>query len=386
MAGRVISITSARRLARTRSERAGYRARLIVFVLVPVALLVIVGLGTLLSASSVTSIRETGDSLYYFKRQALWAILGVVALLVVARIPYRTYQHLAVPLLFATIAALVVVLAVGDVRGGSQRWLSIGSMSVQPSEFAKFSVVAFLAMIMTRREGSLRSFGDFFWPVLLSLGVVGALVMKQPDMGTTLIIGGAAFAVLMASAAPFRYVFGSAALASVAAAVLAAVAPYRWARITSFLDPFADSLDTGFQAVQSLVALGTGGIFGVGLGLSRARWSFLPNAHTDFIFAIIGEETGFVGVLGVIVLFVSFTVAGTLIALRAADRFGRLLGIGIVAWLSLQAVVNIGGVAGIVPITGVPLPFMSFGGSALMTNLAAVGVLVAIARESREAR
>jgi cell division protein FtsW len=173
---------------------------------------------------------------------------------------------------------------------------------------------------------------------------------------------------------------GTAAIAAGAAVVLARTEAYRWDRVTAFLDPFADRLDTGFQAVQSLVALGTGGWFGIGLGLSRARWSFLPNAHTDFIFSIIGEETGFAGSMVVVGLFMLFTTVGTIIALRAPDRFGRLLGIGVVAWISAQAIVNIGGAVALLPITGIPLPFMSFGGSALVTNMAAVGVLLSIAR------
>jgi cell division protein FtsW len=221
---------------------------------------------------------------------------------------------------------------------------------------------------------------DFMWPVAVSVGLVGALVVVQPDLGTALMVAFGAFAVLAASAAPFRYVFGGALFGSGAAVLAAAVSPYRWARVTGFLDGNADPLNGGYQVVQSLVALGTGGLWGVGLGASRARWSFLPNAHTDFIFSIIGEETGLAGSLVVVLLFVALTAAGTLVAYGAADRFGRLVAIGITAWLVAQALVNIGGVVGVLPITGVPLPFVSIGGSALLTEMAAIGILISVAR------
>ena len=225
-------------------------------------------------------------------------------------------------------------------------------------------------------------FRDFLWPVALSMGVVGFLVMMQPDLGTTLLIAAGGFAVLAASAAPLGFVLGGGALGAAGALAASMLSPYRWDRITSFLDTAADPLGSGYQATQSLVALGTGGLFGVGLGASRARWSFLPNAHTDFIFSIVGEETGLAGSLSVLLLFVVLTVAGTMAALRCRDRFGRLVAVGVTTWLMAQALVNIGGVTGLLPITGVPLPFVSFGGSALLTELMAVGMLVGIVRQS----
>jgi len=213
------------------------------------------------------------------------------------------------------------------------------------------------------------------------------LMLKQPDLGTALVIFGAAITVITVSASPLRYVIVTA-LGGTALGTLTALAePYRRARVLSFLDPFNDKLGDGWQVVQSQLALGTGGVFGVGLGTSRARWSFLPNAHTDFIFAIIGEETGFAGGLIVLVLFVWLTVVGIAISYRAPDRFGRLLAAGVVAWLSLQALVNIGGVVGALPVTGMPLPFVSYGGSALLMAMGAAGILVNIARQGeRQAR
>jgi cell division protein FtsW len=345
-------------------------------------MLMIVGLGALLSASSVVGLRQTGDHLFFFKRQLLFVGIGLVVFVVAAKIPYRFYGRFAVPILATAVVGLVATLAVGEVRGGARRWIDLGPVSLQASEFAKFAVVAYLAAVLARNEKGLGSFVNVLTPVVAALLAVGVPLLLQPDLGTTLIIGAAAFGVLAASAAPLRYVLGLAGLGSLGAVLLAWVQPYRWARVQSFLNPDADPLGSGLQALQSLVALGTGGWFGVGLGASRARWSFLPNAHTDFIFAIIGEETGLAGALIVVSLFAVLCIVGSVIAMRATDKFGRLLAIGIVSWLSVQALVNIGGVTRVLPITGVPLPFVSSGGSAMIINLAAMGILVNIARSA----
>ena len=358
------------------------RERRSILLVVPVVMLLVIGLGAMLSASSVVSIRETGDHLFYIKRQILWVGIGLAAFVIATRLPYRLYLRFAVPIYLLAVAALVATLAFGDIRGGARRWIEVGPVTLQPSEFAKLATIIVLAAVLVKKGPLLRQLGHFLLPVLVILGTVAALLLFQPDYGTTLLIGGAAFAVMIASTAPIGFLAGVATLGGVLAVVGALASNYRRERITGFLDPFADPLDTGHQAVQSLVALGTGGWFGVGLGASRARWSFLPNAHTDFIFAIIGEETGFVGASLVIVLFALFGYIGIRIALRAPDLFGRLLAVGIVAWLSLQALINIGGVVGALPITGVPLPFVSSGGNAMLINLAAVGILVNIARST----
>jgi len=356
-------------------------SRTIAFLLVPVGLLLVVGLGSILSASSVLGLRETGDGLFYFKRQIMWLGVGLVGLVTAALTPTRWWRKMAFPLFVMTIGLLAAVLLIGVRSNGATRWLQVGPITIQPSEIAKLTTILFLATIVSRRETSMRRVRDFFWPVALSVGLVSALVIRQPDLGTTLLVAAGAFAVLAASAAPFIYVAGSALLGSAAAVVAAVISPYRWARVTAFLDLQSDPLGSSYQAVQSLVALGTGGVFGVGLGASRARWSFLPNAHTDFVFAILGEETGLVGSLTVVVLFMAFTLAGIYVSYRAVDRFGRLLAIGITTWLAAQAIVNIGGVTGILPITGVPLPFVSFGGTALVMAMVGVGVLISVARD-----
>ncbi len=243
-----------------------------------------------------------------------------------------------------------------------------------------------LATILTRKATYLNSFWHVFWPVTTTLGSVGVLLMLQPDYGTTMLIAASAFMVLIVSSARIRDLVGLMLLGSAAGGFLAIAAPYRLERLTSFLDPNVDPLGLGYHAHQSLVALGTGGWFGVGLGASRARWSFLPNAHSDFIFAIIGEETGLAGALAVISLFVVVALVGVTIVLRSKDEFGRLMAIGLTSWLMFQALVNIGGVIKVLPITGVPLPFVSAGGSAMIANLFVIGVLVNIARLSVKAR
>ncbi len=368
---------------RRRAASAGFvRERRSILLLVPIVLLLIVGLGAMLSASSVISIRETGDALFYIKRQVIWVGLGLAAFVIATRIPYRLYERFAVAIYVLAIAGLMATLLFGDVRGGAKRWIEVGPLTLQPSEFAKLATVIVLAAVLVRKGPLLRRLGHFFVPVAVIVGTVSVMLLLQPDFGTMLLIGAASLAVMLASTAPLGYVAGMATIGAVLAAVGALTRDYRRDRIIGFLDPFADPLNTGHQAVQSLVALGTGGWFGVGLGASRARWSFLPNAHTDFIFAIIGEETGFVGASLVIGLFALFGFLGIRVALRAPDRFGRLLAVGIVAWLSFQALVNVGGVVGALPITGVPLPFVSSGGNAMLVNLAAVGILFNIARSS----
>jgi cell division protein FtsW len=378
----VVSMPNARAALRTiRAVERGV-SRTMMLLLVPVVLLVIIGLGAILSASSVVGLRETGDGLFYFKRQIAWLVVGVVAMVVAAFIPLRWWKKLALPMFVTTLGLLVAVLFVGTRVNGATRWLIVGPVSIQPSEIAKLATVVMLATVVSRRELSMRRYRDFFGPVATTAGLVGGLVMLQPDLGTTLLVFAGAFAVLWASAVPLRHVIGTGIAAGGTALALAMSSPYRWARVTAFLDLQSDPLGTSYQAVQGLVALGTGGLWGVGLGASRARWSFLPNAHTDFVFAILGEETGLAGALAIVAMFAVFTIAGTLIALRCADRFGRLLAVGITSWLSAQAIVNIGGVVGLLPITGVPLPFVSSGGSALVVSLVGVGVLVSVARQA----
>ncbi len=335
-----------------------------------------------LSASSVSASARFGDPFRYFQRQALYALAGAGALLACSRIPYRAWRRIGGILLLVTVALLVAVLhpAAGVAAYGSSRWLSFGPVTVQPSELAKLAVVAFTAVVLERKWGRLHLVEHLALPLLPVVLVIGGLVMLQPDLGTTVIITGAVFVMLFAAGVRLRYLAVSGLVGLVVGMALIFSADYRRRRFLAFLDPWGDATNTGYQLVQSLIALGSGGWWGVGLGASRQKWLYVPNAHTDFIFSILGEELGLVGEVAVLAAFATLVFAGVRVAAHAPDVFGRLLAAGIVGWLGLQTIVNLGAVTGLLPITGVPLPFLSYGGSALVVSLAGVGVLWSIAR------
>jgi cell division protein FtsW len=357
-----------------------------VFLLVTVAMLLTIGLGAMLSASSVVSIRANADQFELFTKQMVWVGLGLSAMVVTSFVPYHVWQKFALPIYTIVVVGLVVTLVVGDARGGATRWIVVGPVTIQVAEFAKFAALSLLAAVLTRKDTLVSDIRHVFVPVVAILGTVSLLLLAQPDFGNVLLIVVPAFVMLAASTVPLRFVLSMAGLGALAMTALAMSADYRKARLLGFTDPFANAQGSGLQAVQSMVALGTGGMFGVGLGQSRARWLWLPNAHTDFIFAIIGEETGFAGAFIVITLFALMAIVGVSIAYRAPDMYGRLLAIGIISWLSVQALVNIGGVVAVLPITGVPLPFISSGGNAMIASLAAIGVLLNIARSTGRPR
>ena len=354
-----------------------------VVLLALVAVLNLIGLVMVLSASSVDSLRTYGSPWYFFERQLLWVVLGSVALLISARIDYRRWRRWSLPAMIAVIGLLFAVLVpgVGISVAGSRRWLGLGSWRVQPSEIAKLALIIYLADLLARRAARMRDAAYSTLPVLLAMGLLGALVMKEPDMGTTMVLAVITFAILWVAGAPLGtigiLVTGGAAFG----VVLAKAAPYRWHRLVAFLHPFADASNTGYQSAQALFALGGGRLSGVGLGAGRSSWGFLPNQHTDFIFAVIGEELGLVGTLVVVALFGVFTVLGVRAALRAPDRFGALLAAGVTAWIVGEAVINIGAVVGLLPVTGVPLPFISFGGSSLVIAMFATGILLNVAKQ-----
>ncbi len=376
---KVTSITAKRTAARQRAEQSVANTRAATTLFAVVAALLVIGVTATMSASSAVAIELQSDRLFFFKRQLVGIGLGVVAMAVASRVPYTLYRKFAAPLFVGTLASLVAVLAIGTGANGATRWIAIGPITIQPSEIAKFSVIVALAAVLEKKHRLLGEFGHFVAPVLAIVGTVGLLIMLQPDLGTTIVIAAAALGVIMASSTPFRFVLYSGGAAVGLATLFAFTADYRLARITGFRNPWADVQGSGWQLVQSYLALGSGGVTGVGLGASRARWFYLPNAHTDFIFAIIGEETGFIGGIVVMFLFLLLAAAGWAIANRAIDPFGRMLATGITVWLSFQAVVNIGGVLGVLPITGITLPFVSYGSTAVAVSMGAIGVLANIA-------
>ncbi|MFO7298947.1 MAG: putative lipid II flippase FtsW [Actinomycetes bacterium] len=386
MTANVTSLAKVRAAARERAERLRTNNRMSTVLLVVAVVLIVIGLGATQSASSAIALNRVEDRFYFFKRQLLGVGMGTVAMLVTSRVSYQRYRKLALPLYLLNVVMLVGVLAVGVTVGGATRWVEIAGIRFQPSEIAKISVPLMLAVIFERKRNLLKSFGHFVVPLVATLGVVVALIMRQPDLGTTIIVASAALAVVAVSATPFRYVLTLGLGAVAGATIMAFGARYRISRIQAFLDPFADPKGNGFQLIQGYYALANGGILGVGLGASRARWFYLPNAHTDFIFAIIGEETGLVGGLTIIGLFAVLAATGCLVAFRAPDDFGRMLAAGITAWISFQALVNIGGVLGVLPITGIALPFVSYGMTALVVSMASLGILVNIAQAGVDAK
>lgn len=379
---RVTSITEIRAAVKNRERTTNATNRLITTLLLVVGTLVVIGLAATISATSTVALSEDSDRWYYLQRQLIGLGLGTVGLVVASKVPYRWYRKAALPLFGLTLVLLVLVLRIGYEAGGATSWIDLGPVNFQPTELAKFSVIVALAAVLERKQRSLSDLGHYLAPVATYVGLVTFLVMLQGDLGGVVIVGACAIAVMVVSTAPLRYVFGTAIGGSVIALAVAHRSPERWSRITSFLDPWADPLGDSFQLVQGYVALGTGGILGTGLGNSRARWFYLPNAHTDFIFAIVGEETGLIGGILVIALLALLAVIGTAIALRTVDPFGRMVAAGITVWLSFQAMVNIGGVLGVIPITGVTLPFVSYGGTSLAISMAAIGVLINIATSS----
>jgi cell division protein FtsW len=357
-------------------------------ILAVVGALTLLGLVMVLSASSVAALDEYGSSWHYFNRQLMWVALGSVALVLAMRVDYHRWAALSRPILGVCLALLVLVLVpgVGVNVNGSSRWLGAGPAQIQPAEFAKFGVLVFVADLLARRSHLLHNSSRTMRPVLVVTGAVAVLLLAQPNLGTTLVIAAIVGSILLAVGMPINRLLGWGILGAMLATYAAMGTGYRRARVLAFLNPWDDPLNTGYQTIQSLVGVVTGGVAGVGLGASRAKWRFLPFAHTDFIFAIIGEELGLIGSLGVTALFVALGALGLRTALKAPDRFGTLLATGITTWLVVQAFVNIGAVIGILPITGVPLPFVSFGGSSMLALMGATGVLLNIARQAAGTR
>lgn len=371
--------SSPKSTAKRQTPSAADRTAVALFAVVIV--LNIIGLVMVLSASSAQALRTTGSSWYYFVRQLAFSGVGAAAFVMCARVDYRRWARGRMLLLGSSAVMLVLVLVpgVGIRVAGSSRWLGVGVVRIQPSEFAKLALAVFAADLLARRAHRTNDPQATLRPVLAMFAAFAFLLMLQPDMGTTMVAGGIVVAVLFVAGVPMGSMMKLCAGAAFAALALARLEPYRWRRMTAFLDPWADPGNTGYQAAQGLVALGTGGWFGIGLGEGRAKRGFLPAAHTDFIYAVIGEELGLLGTLLVVALIVAFGILGVRTALRSPDRFGMLLAAGLTAWIVGQAFINIAAVVGLVPITGVPLPFVSAGGSSLVICMAATGILLNIA-------
>ena len=340
--------------------------------------LVAFGLVMVYSASSARALLSSDAPSYYLKRQAIYAVMGLLALVILSRFDFHRLRHATQPLLAVTFFLLVAVLAIGTAVNGARRWIPIGFMNFQPSELAKLVLALWTAALLARKPAP-RTLGELAKPIGVVVGLACALILIEPDLGTAISIAIMVSAILVVSGTRLRLLASATGIATGIVLLAIWFEPYRRERIFSFLDPWHDPQGAGFQAVQSMIALGSGGFFGVGLGESVQKIYYLPEASTDMIFAIVGEELGLIGAMAVIAAFAVFAYAGFNVALHCRDPFGKRLAAGITALICGQAAVNVSAVMGIAPLTGIPLPFVSYGGSSLVVGLAAVGILLNIA-------
>ena len=389
---RVIDRASAKPIAKPKTTLKREQHQADFSILVAVIALSAIGILMVYSSSAMKAYLQNDDTLAIVGPQIQWAGLGIIAMLIAMRVDYRYLRLVSIPMFVFALGLLALVLLLparglvhSVVVGGSARWLQIGPLpAIHQAEFAKLAMIVYLAHWMAKRGTRISSFWGGTIPFLIIVAPVVALVFKEPDLGTTMVLGLTAFAMFFIAGANLAHlaVMGSIAFFAI---VLVGLRGYQIERIQAWINPWSDPLNKGFHTIQGLMALALGGIVGAGLGESRqAAGLFLPNASNDFIFAIIGEEFGLIGGLVVVALFVLLGYSGIRTALRAPDTFGALLAAGITAWLCLQAFVNIGVVAALLPVTGITLPFISAGGSSLIISFAAVGILLSISRETVE--
>ncbi len=350
-----------------------------------IVVITMIGLIMVLSSSAVRAVDEGSATWSYFARQVVWCVVGMVALVAALYAGPRIRRLARIGwLLSVGLLAAVLVPGVGVQVNGAQRWIAAGGLQVQPSELAKLAMIVLVADLVDRRHRDLddrhRSARRVVRPVMLALGLIAGLIMLEPNLGTTLVIVALTAVMLFAAGTPGRSLAKWLGAFAGAAVLFVARTPWRLNRLMAFRDPWAHSDQTGYQTLQSQAAAAGGGVLGRGLGDSRAKWNYLPEAHTDFIYAVMAEELGLLGGLMMILLFLAIAAIGARITMRAATTFDRLLAVGVTAWFVVQAFINMGAVVGVLPITGVPLPFVSFGGSALLFTMAGAGVLLGVAR------
>ena len=337
-------------------------------------LLVFVGIVAVADASAPQALNVFGDKFKFLKDQLLWAFIGSIVLFITSRINYKFWQKIATPLFFFVVISLILVLipGIGAKLLGARRWISVGPIFFQPSEFAKFGLILFLSKLMSMKKASILYF--------LPLVIVSGLVMLQPDLGTTMIIALTAVVQIFSSEINLLHFTGVGILGSLVVFLLVMVSPYRKERLLTFLEQTSDPLGRSYHIRQILLALGSGGLFGVGLGASKQKYLFLPESSTDSIFAVIAEEVGFIGAMALIFLLGFYVVRGIKIAKHAPDKFSQYLALGISSWIGIQMVLNIASMTALVPLTGIPLPFISYGGSSLVMLMFATGILLNISR------
>lgn len=345
--------------------------------------LCVFGLLMIYSSSAVTSFEEFGENNYYFKKQLVSFGIGLVALFVTSIIDYKIWKKYAVWFLAFTIILLLILFAFPEVSG-AQRWIQIGPLTFQPSELTKLSFIVYMAAWLAKKKDKISDFKNGFLPFIAILSVIGFLIMKQPDMGTMSVIVAIAVVMFFISGASLWHIgTGFVALAGIGWMLIKA-APYRMQRFLVFLNPSNDSLGAGYHINQALLAIGSGGLWGLGFGQSKQKFLYLPEPHTDSIFAIVVEELGFLRAMLVVAVFIFLVLRGFKIVKNAPDDFSRLLVVGIFTWIIVQFFVNIGAIIGLMPLTGIPLPFVSYGGSSLIVLLAAMGIVLNISKQTNQ--
>jgi len=359
--------------------------------------LVLVGFGLVMvfSASSNIAVidkRYNFDALYFTKRQIVWVGLGTVIMLVLMNIRYQFFKKGFILYFIPVLILLALVPFIGSERYGAKSWLGYGSLGIQPTEFAKLAIILYLGRLITKKGEKFRDFKRGLLPVMIVVGFICGLIMLQPDMGSAIILAACAAVIIIAGGSNLRQVFFSGIVVSTVVALVISLAyaikpepwQYRIDRFISFMDPFHDPQGASYQLVNSLYALGHGGFLGVGLGNGIQKLHYLPLAYNDFIFAVIGEELGFLGGALFLLFYLAFLWRGLIVALRCPDIYGTVVGVGIVGLFAIQATINIGGVIGAIPVTGITLPFISYGGSSMLVTLASMGVLLSISREANK--
>ena len=351
-----------------------------------IILLLTIGIIMVFSSSFVSAQTTYGDGFYFLKRQLLWALLGIIGMVTLIRIDYQVYKKWAIPIFLVAILLLIIVLipGVGIKVNDARRWLGVDPFRFQPSEVAKLGLVLFLASYLSQHQGEIRQFFRGFAIPLALTGLVCGLMLLQPDLGTAVTVALTSMLMMLAAGARKTHLIGLALVGVALLGVAIAMAPYRLARFTAFLNPWADPLGSGFQTIQSLYAVGSGRLFGLGLGMGRQKYLYLPEVQTDFIFAVIGEELGFIGSIFVLLLFFVFMWRGLKIALKAPNTFASLTAVGITIDVVLQAFIHIGTVTGSIPAKGITLPFISYGGSSLTLTLLMIGILLNISHYAEE--
>jgi cell division protein FtsW len=348
--------------------------------LFPVLFLVGVGVVMVYSASSALALKQYGTDFYFLKKQALFSFMGVVTLVIFRRVPFRMFQILAYPLLGISLVLLTAVLlpGLGVEAGGARRWLSIAGLRFQPSELVRLAMVIYLAYSLSKKQERLKLFSIGVVPHLTVLVIFSVLILQQPDFGSVVILGTVTWIMLFAGGVRLMHLFLPLAGLLPVAYVFMVSAQYRLERLLSFLNPWKYQSDEGYQVIHSLMAFGSGGVFGAGIGKGYQKLFYLPEPHTDFIFSVIGEELGMIGVFVILVLYAVIVWRGILISFRVRDPFGQLLAVGLTTAMGLQVGVNLGVALGLLPTKGLALPFLSYGGTSLMVNMASVGILLNI--------